>query len=83
MDLSSLLFINLTTAVIHGDDLHCWAFMSLNDDCSLELEWKCTLLDERNVRKSEKNECPVSAEHCFWPAFKHSDIACLFTANVQ
>ena len=50
---SSLLFINLTAAVIRGGALHRRVFMFCIVDCSLELEGKCTLPHEHIVTQKK------------------------------
>ena len=44
MDLCSLLFINMTAAMIPNDDLHCRVSMYSNIDFRLVLKRKWTLL---------------------------------------
>ena len=66
VDLSSLLFINLTTAVNRGDDLDCRVFMCMrNVDCWLQLEAKRTLLTKVMFQGGEGEKEEKEPEETF------------------
>ena len=61
MDLSSLLFINLTAAATHRDDLYCQEFIFCNVDCQLKREGKWySLYEDIAMRSREKKREPLS-----------------------
>ena len=58
MDLASLLFINLTAAATHRDDLYCQEFIFCNADCYLKREgkWDSLYEDITMMRQEKKRE---------------------------